>query len=97
MSQNYKDGKKSIQIALVGLDDRTYSEYIKKINAKNGDYILYNVLLNKEGTNEISYTYSTVFNDNALNLSIIDNIYNFEEASYDYKIIDNTIQCHKNN
>lgn len=86
---NYKDGKKSIQIALVGLDDRTYSEYIKKINAKNGDYILYNVLLNKEGTNEISYTYSTIFNDNALNLSIIDNIYNFEEASYDYKIIDN--------
>lgn len=39
----FKDGKKALNIVLIKLNNNDYSNYIKKINAKDGDSILYNV------------------------------------------------------
>ena len=38
----YNDGKQSMHMVIVGLDDETYNNYIKKLNAQYGDYIIYN-------------------------------------------------------
>lgn len=85
--KSYEDNKKSIQMVIIGLEDKTYNQYIKKINGNYGDHIIYNKGRVLEGENEFIYKYYPVFNtkDN-LKLTLIDPIYS--ETKNQYKIID---------
>ena len=85
----YEDNKKSLQMLLIGLDSKKYNEYINKLNANYGDYIIYNMTVISGGESETTYTYEPIFNTDKLNLSIIESIYNYENNSYEYKIINN--------
>lgn len=95
----YEDNKKGIRVVITGLDDDTYKKYLKEVNAKYGDIIIYNnirILNLEDGT----YQYHTVFKDRYdLRLSIIEEINNYNEEIEDvedyeekstqkYKVID---------
>ena len=82
----YPNENKSLQVAFIGLEDKIYNDYINKINANYGDYIIYNNIMISEGKDEISYTYTHAFNTNNLKFSIIDN--SFSLNNVEYKIID---------
>lgn len=78
----YSNDNKSIQIVLIGLEDKIYNDYINKINVDYGDYIIYNnIMTSKEET----YINTHAFSTNNLKFTIIDNSYNNTQ----YKIIDN--------
>ena len=82
----------NISIALVGLDNTIYNNYINKLNANYGDNIIYNTIITTAGEDELNYTYDYAFNTNNLNLNIIDisngtNNY-FEIPEQKYEIID---------
>ena len=83
----YQDNNKSIQIVLIGLEDKEYTDYINMVNANYGDYILYNTVMTYEGEENIIYKYDSAFNTNDVKFSIINNIYNSDKM--DYEIIDN--------
>ena len=69
------DNKKCIQTQIIGLDDKTYDKYIKKINANYGDIIIYNNIMtgNTENDNEnMTYSYELALkNEDEFKLSII--------------------------
>ena len=69
----FEDNKKDIEIRLIGLQEEEYKEYIEKINAEYGDNIIYNTILegNINEDNEYVYTYTSAFNTNKLDFSII--------------------------
>ena len=82
-----------VSIALVGLEDNIYNDYINKLDANYGDKIIYNTIITSTGEEELNYAYEYAFNTNNLNLNIIDtnkgiNNY-FETPEQKYKIIDN--------
>ena len=90
-------GIEKIKFKLIALDDKTYSKYIKQINANIGDIIIYNSVLNagiKDIINEnyYSYSYSQVLNPNfnikvsGINEKII------LGGEYDYEIIETPFQ-----
>lgn len=88
----YSDGKKGMTMAIVGLDDKTYDSYIKRINAKDGDMILYNSITELEGIEERKYIYRKVLKDDKdIKLDIISSKYNEIEDKHEYKIIDNEL------
>ncbi len=90
----YQNNKKGIRMVVVGLDDSTYSNYINKVNAKFGDYILYNKVTLISGKENLQYKYSTIFkNDANIILNIIDSSYNNETGEHEYEVIDNEILC----
>ncbi len=90
IATTYKNNKKSIPIALVGLENKIYIDNINKLNANYGDYIIYNNIIMNEGEDELTYKYNQVFNSNNLNLSIIDGSVSYlEKDELEYKIIDN--------
>ena len=81
-----------VSIALVGLEDNIYNDYINKLDANYGDKIIYNTIITSTGEEELNYAYEYAFNTNNLNLNIIDinngsNNY-FETPNQKYKIID---------
>ena len=81
-----------MSIALVGLEDNIYNDYINKLDANYGDKIIYNTIITSTGEEELNYAYEYAFNTNNLNLNIIDinngsNNY-FETPEQKYKIID---------
>ena len=81
-----------VSIALVGLEDNIYNDYINKLDANYGDKIIYNTIITSTGEEELNYAYEYAFNTNNLNLNIIDtnkgiNNY-FETPEQKYKIID---------
>ena len=49
-----------LPMTIIGLDDKTYNKYIQKINAKDGDIIIYNNGMNS--TFAILYTFYFSFN-----------------------------------
>lgn len=85
--------KKVGQMLILGLDDKTYNKYIKKINAEYGDIIIYN-----NATEEISptndketstYIYNPILrNDITFNFNLALYRYNHEIYRDEYKIID---------
>lgn len=87
----YADNKKSISILLIGLDDKTYNNYIKKVNANYGDFIIYNnMTIHEEREGNILYTYEPVFKQGYdLKLSLTATSYNYEKSVSEYEIIDN--------
>ena len=81
-----------MSIALVGLEDNIYNDYINKLDANYGDKIIYNTIITSTGEEELNYAYEYAFNTNNLNLNIIDtnkgiNNY-FETPEQKYEIID---------
>ena len=99
----FKDGKKALNIVLIKLNNNDYSNYIKKINAKDGDSILYNVqtIADIKEDYTMKYEISKVFK-NKKNLkfdlvSIEENQNNDErdetiadqETKYNYDKVDN--------
>ena len=88
----YIDNKKSIQMGLIALDNKTYNKYIKEINASYGDFIIYNVTrLEDLKENDEKYTYLPVFKeDSNLKLSLIAPKYIGNEE-WDYEVIDTEI------
>ena len=44
-------------IQVIGLDDKSYNNYITDLNANNGDYITYNNITQKEGKTKYVYKY----------------------------------------
>lgn len=71
-------------IRVIGLDDKSYNNYITDLNANNGDYIIYNSITKKEGKTEYVYRYYTAFETNYdFNFKIVYCNYVDEEASYE--------------
>ena len=71
-------------IKVIGLDDKSYNNYITDLNANNGDYIIYNNITKKEGKTEYVYKYYTAFETNYdFNFKIVYCNYVDEEASYE--------------
>ena len=78
-----------LPMTIIGLDDKTYNKYIEKINAKDGDIIIYN-----NATEEIvnggmtAYAYNPIFKNNIrFNLKIALYNYNHETSTGEYRII----------
>lgn len=71
-------------IQVIGLDDKSYNNYITDLNANNGDYIIYNSITKKEGKTEYVYRYYTAFETNYdFNFKIVYCNYVDEEVSYE--------------
>lgn len=71
-------------IQIIGLDDKSYNNYITDLNANNGDYIIYNNITKKKGKTEYVYRYYTAFETNYdFNFKIVYCNYVDEEASYE--------------
>ena len=71
-------------IKIIGLDDKSYTNYITDLNANNEDYIIYNNITKKEGKTEYVYKYYTAFETNYdFNFKIVYCNYVDEEASYE--------------
>ena len=71
-------------IQVIGLDDKSYNNYITDLNANNGDYIIYNNITQKEGKTEYVYKYYTAFETNyEFDFKIVYCNYVYEEASYE--------------
>ena len=92
----YADGM-YFPIQIIGLDDKSYTNYITDLNGNVGDYIIYNNVTEKElkeGEQEFIYKYSTAFKANYnFNLKIV--YYNFafnnenkDDEFLGYEIID---------
>ncbi len=90
IATTYEDNKKSMKMVLIGLDDKTYSNYINKLNANYGDFIIYNNVTELKGNEKLIYTYypalKTGYN---LKLSVIDTYHDYENDLSRYEIIDN--------
>lgn len=85
----YEDNKKSINMLVIGLDNKTYNKYINKLNAKSGDIIIYNNITLHEGTKEIVYKYYPALQkDDELKLSLVAIFYNDEKNISKYEVID---------
>lgn len=81
-----------IYTELIGLDNDTYNRYIKKLNAKNGDIIIFNNVTDSirslENEESSMYTYNPILKDNinfSLNIALYD--YNIQTYKGEYKVI----------
>ena len=72
----YEDNKKSINMGVIGLDDKTYKNYIEKLNASYGDFIIYNNVSEINGDEQLTYTNFQAFKtqDN-FKLSIVSEVW----------------------
>lgn len=71
-------------IQIIGLDDKSYNNYITDLNANIGDYIIYNNITKKEGEEEFIYKYYTAFKTNYnFNFKIVYCNYINEEVVYE--------------
>ena len=87
------DNKKGMQIHVITLDNKTYSKYINKLNAKPGDIIVYNNIRNEtigNSENEKSFSYSHAINTNINpKVSFINLAEHFPgEKKWGYKVTD---------
>ncbi len=78
-----------LPMTIIGLDDKTYNKYIQKINAKDGDIIIYNnateEIVNGEAT---TYAYNPIFKNNiSFNLKVALHNHNYETYTEEYRII----------
>ena len=81
------DNSKIVPMTLIGLDNKTYNNYIKKINAEYGDFIIYNVLDHPDIQTEV-YNYIQIFKkDSKLSIKLVDLVF-LEKEKLDYDIID---------
>lgn len=87
--KTYKNNKKSIDLAVIGLDDKTYNNYINKINADYGDVIIYNNVRELSENENLTYTYYPGFKKGYnLKLSLIATYNDYENEEYEYEVMD---------
>ena len=88
IAENYRwDDKMYFPIQIIGLDDKSYNNYITNLNANMGDYIIYNNFTKKEGEEEYIYKYYTAFKTNYnFNFKIV--YCNYINEELEYEIID---------
>ena len=89
----HKDNVIEVNMRLIGLDDETYSRYIKKLKGKNGDIIIYNnvtdiEIVERDGENNFTYKYMQALREDVdFKLNLILPIYNYENGIREYKIV----------
>lgn len=85
----YIDNSKSIDVKLIALNEKTYMQYIKKINANYGDFIIYNnILTNADNSKKGQYNYTPAFKQGVdLKLNLIRLNYISDKNQNDYEII----------
>lgn len=86
------DNTKSVRIRIIALEDTEYSKYIKEVNGKYGDFIIYNTInISTREENENKYEYVSAFKENSnLKLKLVDVIV-LADFIIDYNIIDESI------
>lgn len=86
------DNTKSVRIRIIALEDTEYSKYIKEVNGKYGDFIIYNTInISTREENENKYEYVSAFKENSnLKLKLVDVIV-LADFITDYNIIDESI------
>lgn len=86
----YNDGKQSMHMVIVGLDDETYNNYIKKLNAQYGDYIIYNKATEiLEGRDLVYTNYDVLKTGINFDLNLISVLNDEENEGNQYKKINN--------
>lgn len=86
----YNDGKQSMHMVIVGLDDETYNNYIKKLNAQYGDYIIYNKATEiLEGRDLVYTNYDVLKTSINFDLNLISVLNDGENGVNQYKKINN--------
>ncbi len=86
----YNDGKQSMHMVIVGLDDETYNNYIKKLNAQYGDYIIYNKATEiLEGRDLVYTNYDVLKTGINFDLNLISVLNDEENGVNQYKKINN--------
>lgn len=86
----YNDGKQSMHMVIVGLDDETYNNYIKKLNAQYGDYIIYNKATEiLEGRDLVYTNYDVLKTGIKFDLNLISVLNDEENEVNQYKKINN--------
>lgn len=86
----YNDGKQSMHMVIVGLDDETYNNYIKKLNAQYGDYIIYNKATKiLEGRDLVYTNYDVLKTGINFDLNLISVLNDEENEVNKYKKINN--------
>ena len=86
----YNDGKQSMHMVIVGLDDETYNNYIKKLNAQYGDYIIYNKATEiLEGRDLVYTNYNVLKTGIKFDLNLISVLNDEENEVNQYKKINN--------
>ena len=86
----YNDGKQSMHMVIVGLDDETYNNYIKKLNAQYGDYIIYNKATKiLEGRDLVYTNYDVLKTGINFDLNLISVLNDEENEVNQYKKINN--------
>lgn len=86
----YNDGKQSMHMVIVGLDDETYNNYIRKLNAQYGDYIIYNKATEiLEGRDLVYTNYDVLKTGINFDLNLISVLNDEENEVNQYKKINN--------
>lgn len=86
----YNDGKQSMHMVIVDLDDETYNNYIKKLNAQYGDYIIYNKATEiLEGRDLVYTNYDVLKTGINFDLNLISVLNDEENEVNQYKKINN--------
>lgn len=86
----YNDGKQSMHMVIVGLDDETYNNCIKKLNAQYGDYIIYNKATEiLEGRDLVYTNYDVLKTGINFDLNLISVLNDEENEVNQYKKINN--------
>lgn len=86
----YNDGKQSMHMVIVGLDDETYNNYIKKLNAQYGEYIIYNKATEiLEGRDLVYTNYDVLKTGINFDLNLISVLNDEENGVNQYKKINN--------
>lgn len=86
----YNDGKQSMHMVIVGLDDETYNNYITKLNAQYGDYIIYNKATEiLEGRDLVYTNYDVLKTGINFDLNLISVLNDEENEVNQYKKINN--------
>lgn len=86
------DNTKSVGMNIIALEDTEYNKYIKEVNGKYGDFIIYNTInISTREENENKYEYTSAFKENSdLKLKLVEQIQLGDFIS-DYNVIDESI------
>lgn len=86
------DNTKSVRMTIIALEDTEYNKYIKEVNGKYGDFIIYNTInISTREENENKYEYTSAFKENSdLKLKLVEQIQLGDFIS-DYNVIDESI------
>ncbi len=90
--REYEKNQKSVNMVIIGLDDKTYTNYINKLNANYGDIIIYNNGTRKTTNNDgnLTYTrYPILKQEDNIKLSVIATYNDYENDINEFEIIDN--------